>query len=186
MSKKNPYWWFQGDSVDLLREQLVSANSAGQGARLEVKIDAKQNMTLRIVLDATAHFVNPWIVSTVYPISQAAIILAVIAERNEARVFMWLLIAVGLVTILTEGVTGPTLFLETVAAASIVAVVWPLPLGRLRLTLLVAFGVGFLAWVGYVISPGWTTWGIYQAVRALSLVMFCWASLQTRPRLQIA
>jgi hypothetical protein len=138
------------------------------------------------IADATAHFVNPWIVSTVYPISQAAIILAVIAERNEARVFMWLLIAVGLVTILTEGVTGPTLFLETVAAASIVAVVWPLPLGRLRLTLLVAFGVGFLAWVGYVISPGWTTWGIYQAVRALSLVMFCWASLQTRPRLQIA
>jgi hypothetical protein len=51
MSKKNPYWWFQGDSVDLLREQLVSANSAGQGARLEVKIDAKQNMTLRVVLD---------------------------------------------------------------------------------------------------------------------------------------
>lgn len=127
-----------------------------------------------------------WVPVTVYPVTQAAIILAVLAERQEAKAFALLLVFVGLVTILTEGTTGPTLLLEMITASVIVSVVWPLPLGRLRLTLLVAFGVGFLAWVGYVLAPGWTTWGIYQAVRAVSIVMFCWASLQTHPRLQIA
>lgn len=43
--KVRPYWWFQGDSVDDLTARL----NASPGARLEVRIDAKQHMTLTVV-----------------------------------------------------------------------------------------------------------------------------------------
>ena len=127
-----------------------------------------------------------WIPATVYPVSQAAIVTLVLASRREAATYIGLLVVVGIVTVLTEGVTGPTLFLETVAAGIVVGVVWDKPLGFLRWTLLVAFGIGWLAWVGYVIAPGWTSWSVYQAVRAVSLVMFCWASVRPHPALRLA
>lgn len=127
----------------------------------------------------------PWLISTVYPVSQAAIVIAVLADREEALVYTWLLVLVGIVSVLAEGVTGPTLLLETVAAASVVSVVWPLPLGKLRICLLVAFGGGLLAWIGYVIAPGWTSWLVYQSVRAVSLLLFCWASWKPHPMLRV-
>lgn len=134
--------------------------------------------------DAVALLGNPWIPATVYPVSQAAIVVAVLAPRLEARIALGTLIAAGLLTVLIEGI-GPGLFLETVVAGVVVGIVWPLALTRrLRTALLVAFGGGWLAWVGYVLAPGWESWGAYQAVRALGLGLFCWASM--RPALRLA
>lgn len=52
--KKDPaeYWWFRGASVHALAARL---QDAGPDARLEVRIDAEDKMTFRIVVDgATA------------------------------------------------------------------------------------------------------------------------------------
>jgi hypothetical protein len=42
----NAYWWFSGATVTELTQRL---NAAGEGARLEVRIDAKKSMTLDVV-----------------------------------------------------------------------------------------------------------------------------------------
>lgn len=42
----NAYWWFNGATVTELTQRL---NAAGDGARLEVRIDAQKKMTLQVV-----------------------------------------------------------------------------------------------------------------------------------------
>lgn len=135
--------------------------------------------------DTAAHFGDPLLFGTVYPVGQAGLIALVLAKRIEALALIGLLMVAGIVAVLWEGVSGPDLFLETVAAAVVVSVAWNLEDRRLRATLLQAFGVGWLAWVGYTLSPDWTSWGLYQGVRAVSLLLFCWASLQPRPMLRV-
>lgn len=128
------------------------------------------------VADTAAHFGDPLLFGTVYPVGQAGLLAVVLAERREALAFVGLLMVAGVIAVLWEGVTGPDLFLETIAAGVAVNVALSVSDPRLRATLLVAFGVGWLAWVGYTLWPGWASWIIYQGVRAVSLGMFCWAS----------
>lgn len=45
MAKPEKYWWFEGDSVAELQRRLIST----PGARLEVRIDRDDKMTLRVV-----------------------------------------------------------------------------------------------------------------------------------------
>lgn len=130
--------------------------------------------------DTAAHWGNPWPPAAVYPVSQAAIVGMVLLERWQAMLLATVLAVVGIVGVLWEGVLGPTVFLQTVAAGAVVWIVWPRPLGRLRVTLLTAFGGTALAWIGYVLMPGWTSWGAYQGVRAVSIALFCWASRERR------
>lgn len=137
--------------------------------------------------DTTAlWWANPWLVNAVYPVSQAGIVGAVLLARQEARLFVGLLVVVGILTVLTEGLTGPDILLETVSAGGVVVIVWPRPLGRLRLALLVAFGGGWLAWMGYLLDPGWLWWSVYQLLRAVGYGLFCWASLRPGPVLRLA
>lgn len=128
--------------------------------------------------------VEPWLAATVYPVSQAGILAVVFCVRRETLAFIGLLVLAGLVAVAWEGVAGPTLFLETIAAGIVVRIAWNLPDRRLRALLLYAFGIGWLAWVGYTMNPGWLSWSLYQGVRAASFGMFCWAS--ARPILRVA
>jgi len=41
-----PFWWFEGQSVERLTEQLVAA---GAGARLEVRLRAEDKLFLTVV-----------------------------------------------------------------------------------------------------------------------------------------
>lgn len=133
--------------------------------------------------DTAAHWVNPWLVSAVYPVAQAGIVGAVFLSRREAALLVAVLVWVG---VLSAGWgTVPDLLLRTVAWLAVVGIVWPLPLGSLRVALLLAFGLGWLCWVGYQFAPGWTSWGVYQGVRAVSLGWFCLAREQ-RPAVRIA
>lgn len=136
------------------------------------------------VADTMAHFSDPWIPAAVYPMSQAAMVGTIFLPRGKAMLLVTVLGIAGIVGVAGEGVTGPDLLLQTVSFGSVVGIVWPLAPSRLRTTLLVAFGLGWLAWVGYLLNPGWATWGFYQAVRAVSLGMFCWANRS--PRMQLA
>lgn len=126
--------------------------------------------------DTAAHWVSPALIGVVYPVSQAAIVGAVLLNRTDAYVLLLLLWITAVLAVLWEGVTGPEVMLRTVAWGSIVGMAGMRPLGRLRYSLLMAFGIGWLAWLGYVLAPGWGSWGVYQSVRLAGLGLFCWAS----------
>jgi len=137
------------------------------------------------IADSAAHSVNPWLVSLLFPIGQAGLIVVAFAEeRREAQIYIGLMMVAGLLSLAWEGTKGPDLFLPTVAAGTALSVIWPMTDRRLRACLLVAFGGGLLTWTAYAIVPGWTTWAIYQSVRALSLGLFCWATLSPQPRVR--
>jgi membrane-bound metal-dependent hydrolase YbcI (DUF457 family) len=130
---------------------------------------------------------EPRLMSLVYPVSQASLVGAVLLERDDAVRFVLALVAVGIVAVLWRGVDTPDVFVRTVAWASIGIIAFDRDaLGRLRLALLVAFGFGWLAWIGYTVTPGWDSWLCYQGVRALGAGTFCWAAWNPAPRLRIA
>lgn len=136
--------------------------------------------------DTAAHFANPWLGSQVYPVSQAALIGAVFLARRDVTLLIVTLAVVGLVDVFWFGVGDFDIFLRTVAWLSIVGIVYPLwPLGRLRGSLLVSFGIGWLCWLGYAIDPGWTTWSAYQLTRLAGIVLFCVAATSPLPHLKL-
>jgi len=136
------------------------------------------------VTDAMTLWGSP-ILETVYPITQAGMVLAVFTQRRAFLILLGGLVIAGLVAVAWEGTQGPSVLLETVAAAFVVRIVWPLKDRRLRATLLVWFGLGWVMWVTYTLWPGLVAWGGYQAVRALSIGLFCWASLDLKPHLRL-
>lgn len=147
------------------------------------------------VPDSMAHRMNPWIPSAVYPIAQSAIIASVLVSPTKAFAFTLILVIASVTdTVLTAGAEPRgDWIVRTVAWLGLVSFVWAIPLPRLRLALLEAFGVGWLAWIGLLLMPGppnavWgsPSWRAYQAVRATSLLLFCRASLQLRPHLRVA
>jgi hypothetical protein len=140
------------------------------------------------VADIGARFGNPWLPAAVYPISQVGIIAVVLAHTQRAGlIYVLLLTVAGMVSVLWEGVSGPVLLLEAVAAGVVIDVLWNRPeLGRLRWVLWLAFVGGLLPWIGYLLAPSLVMWVLWQAVRAASLGLFCWASAAPRPELRVA
>jgi hypothetical protein len=130
--------------------------------------------------------VEPWLMSLVYPVTQAAIVVAVLLDREEAIVFVVALVLVGLIAVLWRGVGAPDVLLRTVAWLGIALVAFDrIALGRLRVALLLAFGLGWLAWCSYTIDPGYPTWLAYQGIRALGAGAFCWATMKPGPTLRV-
>lgn len=127
-----------------------------------------------------------WVASMVYPVSQAAMVGMVFLVRGEAALVLAVLLVAGLAGVLWEGPATPGVLLRTVAWGTAAGIVLDRPaLGRLRTALLATFGVGLLAWYGYVLRPGWASWVAYQSVRAAGIGLFCWASLRPGPQLQV-
>lgn len=133
--------------------------------------------------DTLAHTVDPWLVSALYPVVQASLLGMLLLPAPAAWRFVLLVIGAGIVALLVRGVARPDVFVRTVAWVGIVLLVWP-QRSRLRLVVLSTFGLSWLGWIGYSLSPGWATWGTYQGVRALGLGVFCWAAWHPFPRLQ--
>jgi hypothetical protein len=119
--------------------------------------------------------ISPLLTSWVYPISQAGLVLAVLLPRRLALLALTWVVFVGIVGLLWGHGRGPDLILRAGAWGAIIAVLWPhRELGLLRTALLVYFGVGLLAWAGYTAVPGWTSWGVYQGIRAAGIGLFSW------------
>lgn len=137
--------------------------------------------------DSAAHWVDPDLAGNLYPITQAALVGAVLLDRLEAMQFVCALVIVGIVAVLWHGPLGIDVLLRTVAWGAVTIIVWRLPLpGRLRASLLVTFGLGWLCWMAYASAPGWWSWSIYQAGRALGIALFCMAASNPVPRLRLA
>ena len=138
------------------------------------------------IADTASHFTDAWLIGAVYPVSQAAIVGAVFLYRYDAMKLVVVLVAVGVIDVFWHGVTGPDILLRTVAWLSIVGLIYQLPqLERLRTSLLVYFGLGWLCWMFYAIDPGWTSWASYQTTRLLGILLFCWAATDPRPHFKL-
>lgn len=142
--------------------------------------------------DTIAHVVpqshNAWI-GIVYPVSQTAIIGAVLLRHRRQKVaLLGVLLGASTVAILWCGVEDPDLVLRSVAWLAVVAIMWAekaLPF-RLRLCLVIYFGFGLVTWLihlRWLIVP---TWYPYQIVRLIGLLVFCWAALKPSPSLRLA
>lgn len=137
--------------------------------------------------DMAALWADPDLVGNLYPITQAALIGAVFLDRLEAAQFAIALVMVAVVAVLWRGPLGIDVLLRTVAWGAVVAIAWDRPaLGRVRVALVVTFGVGLLCWWGYAVRPGWWSWGTYQVVRAAGIACFCWAATRPLPRFRIS
>jgi hypothetical protein len=135
--------------------------------------------------DTAAIWNARWLISAVYPATQATLVGIVFLAQSDALVFLIVLTMVGAIDVILHSVTGPNVLLRTVAWLAIVGIAGDRPgLGALRWSLLVSFGVGWLAWLGYATWPGWTSWLIYQAVRAIGIGLFCWAASHPAPFLR--
>jgi hypothetical protein len=139
------------------------------------------------VADTAAHWLDPWIVSATYPVSQAAIMGRVILpSRREAVQFLAVLVLMGIGAVLYRGVEGPDVVLRTVAWLGLAgAVLDQWALGRVRTFVLVYFGLGWAFWwihARWLIVP---TWYSYQACRAVGIGLFCWAAYRPEPSLRL-
>jgi len=129
---------------------------------------------------------HPWPVSALYPLAQTGLIAFVFLRPMEASAFVGILTIVTAGAILTQGWAPSTLVVRTIAWGAIVSMVWRPRIGPLREALLVYFGLGWAAWMIYSLSPGWTSWGSYQFVRAAGIGLFCWAAWKPSPSLRLA
>lgn len=119
-----------------------------------------------------------WTVSAFYPLMQAAIFGTILLPTPA----LWRFLGVLAVTGLAVGFwrSTPEVLGRTVAWTGLLILAWPHR--ELRSPVLVTFGLGWLAWLGYNFAPSWLTWGTYQGIRALGLGVFCYATLPQRVR----
>lgn len=126
-----------------------------------------------------------WLPMLVFLVTQASIMGAVFLTRTGDLIFAAVLVTIGLVAALWRKVEGPDVLLTTVAYLGICGIVWDRPLGLLRDALLVSFGLGWLAWMAYVVGPGMDTWLVVQGVRLAGIFLFCVALTQPQPSLRL-
>lgn len=124
--------------------------------------------------DTAAHWVNPWLVSAIYPMAQAVLLAAVLVPNPGVWRFAGIVAAVGGLAFASRGIVQPDVFLHTVAWAGLLVVAWPQR--PLRPTVVATFGVGWIGWLLYSIAPTWETWGLYQGIRAFGIGLLCWAT----------
>lgn len=151
--------------------------------------------------DTAATWVNADLVGNLYPISQSALVGAVLLDREDAKRLVIVLGAVGVVAVTWRGPLGVDVLLSTVANGAAAGIAWKYrAIGRVRLSLLIYFGGAGLVWLVYGARIGYCAklipclydpatinlWMFYQAVRALGIGAFCWASLSVTPKFRLS
>lgn len=129
---------------------------------------------------AASQGADPWLVSACYPAVQALALAVVLLPPRALGRFAALILAATILPLLYRGVAHPDVFARTACWAGLLTIAWPHK--TIRLPILVTFGLGWVAWLGYNFAPSWLSWGAYQGVRALGLGVFCFATLPQRVR----
>lgn len=118
-----------------------------------------------------------WAVGFVYPITQAALIGAVLLTRFSAFVFLGALVTAAAWSLAIFGVHQPDILLHSVAFLGVAGIAlerWDIP-NQLRDSLFVYFGLGWVAWLAHAKFVTVATWYPYQSCRLAGLVLFCGA-----------
>lgn len=165
---------------------LVGLHHAGRGRGVEWWWLAAA-YGISWVADWVAHRYGGFPISPLYLVTQTGIFALVLLPRRQALWFLGLLVTIGGIAFLTHPLGTPDWLVHTVAWLGLVGCVYPLKaLGKLRLAVLVSFGLGWFAWMSYVLAPGWSSWLAYQGVRAVGIGLFCWAAWNPEPKLRLA
>lgn len=136
--------------------------------------------------DTASHWVGQPFVSMIYPVVQAGLIGGVLLYKSDAIKLVVLLILVGVADILWHGIIGTDILLRTVAWLAVVGIVYPFwQLGRLRTTLLVTFGIGWVTWMSFVIWPSTLSWAAYHLTWLAGILLFCWAASNPLPHFRL-
>ncbi len=143
------------------------------------------------VADVVAGFLpvkDRWAVTLVYPITQTTLILAALLTRRATIYVLGALAFIAVVTLALRGTKGPDIILHSAASLVVVAVafeMWELPV-RLRVSLIVYFGMGLITWLIHVQWLVVATYWPYQGSRLAGLLLFCYAAWRCTPTLTLA
>lgn len=141
---------------------------------------------ISFLADLSAHLISPAVISVIYPVSQAALFGAVLLTRRDAWIFLGTLTLTAVVSLLWRGPEGPEVLLRTVAMLGVAGIVFDRwQMGTLRTALLTYCGLGWCAWVVYMLLPAWPSWAMYQSARLAGIVLFCWAASHPALRLHV-
>lgn len=136
------------------------------------------------IADSLSHAFDVAQLGPLYLIGQAGFIVWALAARTQLWRFLIVLIGTLNAAMILLDLSEPDILMHTVAWLGVLVICWPLPLiPSLRWTLAMMCGAALLAWCGYVLRPSWTSWGIYQGIRATAIVLFCRAAWHPRPLL---
>lgn len=134
--------------------------------------------------DTASHWTGHPFVSQLYPVTQAAIFVLVLADKRYVVGIVAAILAAASTSVSARHGDGLDILLHVIAWGAVAALaLWRLPHGTLRSALLVWAGLGTLTWMAYVTDPGWISWGSYQATRLAGTVGWCLAAWQGARRL---
>lgn len=126
--------------------------------------------------DWVGHFGGTFPVGPAYLTLQGGLVVYALAPRERAARYLAVLAGTAAFVMLNFDPQTPDIFVHTVAWLGLLAVSWNFAAPRVRWVLAVAFGLGWLTWLGYCWSPSWSSWLTYQSTRVLGAGAFCWAS----------
>ena len=139
-------------------------------------------LSVSFIADTASHWVPHPLVSQVYPVTQAALIAAVLLPSRplvESVIALFLCAAAG--SIVVRQAAGLDVLLHTIAWGGIALIAYDqLPKGALRSALVYGFGLGVVAWWAFVAVPGWWTWGAFQLTRVFAVGGFTLAAWRSR------
>lgn len=136
------------------------------------------------VADWCARTWGQWPVSVSYPIAQVGIIAAAILTRKEVLGVALVCTVAAVSSVYFFGVESPDVLVRIIAFSTAVGIAVecaPYLDDRLTASLIVYFGAGLVAWLFYVMDPGWWSWCLYQCTRLAGILLFC-ASMRPERR----
>jgi len=161
-------------------------------------------LAVSFLADSLAQILPARAANDAYPLLQSGLIgLVLIEQRKQAIRYCFLLAGAALLVPLA-GMRGPDVLFSSVAWLSVAWIAYryqSLP-ARLRLSLLVLFGLSWAAWMLYCggralwwdstarvwSGPAWAfagLYGIYQLTRLVGTALFMWAAAKPTPRLKV-
>lgn len=130
-----------------------------------------------VLADAFGRVSSEWAryASQTYPVLQSGLFLGILLPRKYAEWTIAAILVAASVSIVGRNAEGLDVLMRVVAFGSVGGVAWMLPKGAFRTALLVYFGGGAVAWCGYVLAPGWTSYALLQAARVVGIGTWCYA-----------
>lgn len=143
-------------------------------------------MSISWLADLAAIWNDPYMIGAVYPLSQTVLVAAVVLHRQEALGVLALLFVTAFIALMWQGAELPSVFFRIVAWGYLTGILYRENIGPLRIPLLIYFGFGLVAWIGYSLEPGWSSYLTYQGVRLVGLLLLTRVVWRGAPRLVLA
>ena len=135
-------------------------------------------LSLSFVADLFGSMGYAPLASNLYPVVLGSTLGAVLMEARQAKLFALLLALLAFVSLAWRSAEGLDILTRTVAFGGVTVAAWRCPVvcPRLRQAVTILCAGGVVAWWGYVLHPGWSSWLTVQGVRVAGTAWFCRAA----------